>query len=181
MGRVSWYPAVFISSAIFVAMWGYFLYQGVLDPLGGINSLWPLFGIANQLLAIVALCVGTTVIIKMGKARYAWMTIAPLVWLCAVTMTAGWLKIFSADPRLGFLSHARLLQEQIVSGTLPPAVGSAAVAAKVIFNDRLDAAVAAFFMISVIVVIAASAREWLAVVWGGKVAVSTEIPYEPAV
>ena len=181
MGRVSWYPAVFMSSAIFVAMWGYFLYQGVLDPLGGINSLWPLFGIANQLLAIVALCVGTTVIIKMGKARYAWMTIAPLVWLSAVTMTAGWLKIFSADPRLGFLSHARLLQEQIVSGTLPPTVGTAANAAKVIFNDRLDAAVAAFFMISVIVVIAASAREWLAVVWGGKVAVSTEIPYEPAV
>ncbi len=181
MGRVSWYPAVFISSAIFVAMWGYFLYQGVIDPLGGINSLWPLFGIANQLLAIVALCVGTTVIIKMGKARYAFMTIAPLVWLCAVTMSAGWLKIFSAEPRLGFLAHARLLEEQVASGTLPASIGSAATAAKLIFNDRLDAAVAAFFMIAVIIVLAASAREWFAVVWGKKVAISTEIPYEPAV
>jgi carbon starvation protein len=181
LGRVSWYPAVVISSAIFVAMWGYFLYQGVVDPLGGINSLWPLFGIANQLLAIVALCVGTTVIIKMGKARYAWMTIMPLVWLGAVTMSAGWLKIFSSDPRLGFLSHARLLEEQVASGTLPASIGSAANAAKLMFNDRLDAAVAAFFMISVIVVIVASAREWLAVVWGRKVAISTEIPYEPAV
>ena len=181
MGRVSWYPAVFVSSAIFVAMWGYFLYQGVIDPLGGINSLWPLFGIANQLLAIVALCVGTTVIIKMGKARYAFMTIAPLVWLSAVTMSAGWLKIFSSDPRLGFLSHARLLQEQVGSATLPASIGSAATAAKLIFNDRLDAAVAAFFMLAVIIVIAASAREWLAVVWGKKVAISTEIPYEPAV
>jgi carbon starvation protein len=180
MGRVSWYPAVVISSALFVAMWGYFLYQGVVDPLGGINSLWPLFGIANQLLAIVALCVGTTVIIKMGKARFAFMTITPLVWLCAVTMTAGWLKIFSADPRLGFLSHARQLQEQIASGTLPPSISSAAAASQLIFNDRLDAAVAAFFMISVIVVIAASVREWVAIVWGDKVAVSTEIPYEPA-
>jgi len=181
LGRVSWYPAVVISSAIFVAMWGYFLYQGVVDPLGGINSLWPLFGIANQLLAIVALCVGTTVIIKMGKARYAWMTIAPLVWLGAVTMSAGWLKIFSSDPRLGFLSHARLLEEQVASGTLPATIGTAANAAKLMFNDRLDAAVAAFFMISVIVVIVASAREWMAVVWGRKVAISTEIPYEPAV
>ena len=181
LGRTSWYPAVVISSAIFVSLWGFFLYQGVVDPLGGINSLWPLFGIANQLLAAVALCVGTTIIIKMGKARYAWMTILPLAWLVIVTMTAGWMKIFSSDPRLGFLAHARLLQDAVASGNLPANVRSAAEAARLIFNDRLDAGVSAFFLLSVIVILAASAREWLAVIGGRKAAVSTEIPFEPRV
>lgn len=179
LGRVGWYPAVFLSSAIFVSAWGYFLYQGVVDPLGGINSLWPLFGIANQLLALVALCVGTTVIIKMGKARFAWITMVPLAWLVVVTMTAGWLKIFSPDPKLGFLAHARLVQEQVVSGTLPGNVKSAADAARLVLNDRIDAGVAAFFMLSVVIVLAASAQEWLAVIGGRKPAVSTEIPFEP--
>ena len=176
-GRVSWYPAIVLSSAIFVAMWGHFLYQGVTDPLGGINSLWPLFGIANQLLAAVALCVGTTVIIKMGKARYAPITLLPLAWLVVVTMAGGWAKIFSDDPRLGFLAHARLLSDQLASGVLPRGAADAAAAARMIFNDRLDAAVAAFFMIAVIVILADSAKEWLAVVRGRKPAVSTEVPF----
>lgn len=177
IGRVSWYPAVVMSSGIVVAMWGYFLYQGVQDPLGGINSLWPLFGISNQLLAAVALCVGTTVIIKMKKARYAWVTILPLAWLVAVTLTAGWQKIFSADPKLGFLSHARLFGAALARGSVPAGAQSVADASRMMLNDRIDAAVAAFFLLSVLVILAASAAEWLKVLTGRKAAASTEIPY----
>jgi carbon starvation protein len=177
-GRVSWYPAVVLSSAIFVAMWGHFLYQGVIDPLGGINSLWPLFGIANQLLAAVALCVGTTVIIKMGKQKYAWVTLLPLAWLGIVTMTAAYTKIFSPDPRLGFLAHAERFSQILAQGQVPPGVRSAADASRIIFNDRVDAAVAAFFAVSVIVILADSTREWLSVLGGKKPAVSTEVPFQ---
>ena len=180
IGRVSWYPAVVMASGIVVAMWGYFLYQGVMDPLGGINSLWPLFGISNQLLAAVALCVGTTVIIKMGKARYAWVTILPLAWLATVTMTAGVEKIFSADPRLGFLSHARMVAKGLAIGALPPGVQTLADARRLILNDRIDTAVAAFFLLSVIVILVASAHEWFTVLSGRKAAVTSEIPFEPA-
>ncbi|HEU4630597.1 MAG TPA: carbon starvation CstA family protein [Gemmatimonadaceae bacterium] len=178
-GRVSWYPAVVLSSAIFVAMWGHFLYQGVTDPLGGINSLWPLFGIANQLLATVALCVGTTIIVKMGKARYAPVTILPLAWLVVVTMSAGWVKIFSDDPKLGFLAHARLVRDAVDGGALPAGIASAGDAARVIFNDRLDAAVAGFFMLAVVVILVSSAHEWLLVLRGRKPARTTEVPYLP--
>jgi carbon starvation protein len=161
-GRTSWYPSILISSALIVAGWGYFLYQGVVDPLGGINSLWPLFGIANQLLAAVALCVGTTILIKMRKQRYAWVTLLPLVWLVTVTLTAGWQKVFAADPRLGFLSHARTV--------LPGAPN----AARLVFNDRLDAALALGFMAVVVLVIAASAREWWLVLSKRKAPVVNE-------
>ncbi len=143
LGRVSWYPAVILCSALFVAAWGIFLYQGVTDPLGGINSLWPMFGIANQLLAAIALSVGTTVILRLGQPRYALVTFVPLVWLVTITGTAGVLKIFSSDPKIGFLAHARL-----VSGRLA-------------FNDRLNAAVAGFFLVCVLVILIESAREWL--------------------
>ena len=177
-GRVSWYPAVVLSSALIVAAWGHFLYQGVMDPLGGINSLWPLFGISNQLLAAVALCVGTTVFIKMGKARYSWITILPLAWLTIVTMDAGWEKLFSPDPKLGFISHAHVLADQVASGTLPAAIAGAAAARRMIFNDYLDAAVAAFFMVAVVVILADSMREWWAVIGGHKAAVSSEVPFD---
>jgi carbon starvation protein len=177
-GRVSWYPAVLMSSALVVAMWGHFLYQGVIDPLGGINSLWPLFGISNQLLATVALCVMTTIIIKMGKAKYAFVTMLPLVWLAIVTMTAGYQKLFSEDIKLGFLSHAHFIQNQIATGTLPAAM-KVADASRVVWNDYLDAGVAAFFMLSVIVILGDSMREWFAVLGGRKAAVSSEIPFEP--
>ena len=180
-GRVSWYPAVLLSSLIFVAMWGHFLYQGVIDPLGGINSLWPLFGIANQLLAAVALCVGTTIIIKMGKRKYAFVTMLPLVWLVVVTMSAAYQKIFSPDPRLGFLSHARQFADIVAQGQIPPAVRSAADASRMIWNDRLNAAVAAFFAVAVLVILADSAREWFSILKGRKPAVSTEVPFQARV
>src|SRR5256886_12794600 len=178
IGRVSWYPAVVMASGVVVAMWGYFLYQGVMDPLGGINSLWPLFGISNQLLAAVALCVGTTVIIKMGKARYAWVTILPLTWLAIVTMTAGWEKIFSADPKLGFLSHARMVGDRLAIGALPTGVQNLADAKRLILNDQIDALVAGFFLVSVVVILVASAHEWFTVLTGRKVARSSEVPFE---
>jgi carbon starvation protein len=177
LGRTSWYPGVIICSALFVSMWGYFLYQGVTDPLGGINSLWPLFGISNQLLATIALCVGTTVFVKMGKARYAWITMLPMSWLTLVTMTAGLTKIFSDDIKLGFLSHARMLEAALASGTLPKGVKSIEAAHRMIFNDRLDAAVAAFFLISVVVILADSIREWVSVTSGRKLPNTAEAPY----
>src|SRR5215831_16352653 len=109
LGRTSWYPSILATSAIIVATWGFFLWQGVKDPLGGINALWPLFGIANQLLAIVALCVATTIIIKLHRGRYAAVTLIPLGWLVSVTFTASWHKVFDPNPRIGFLAQAQAL------------------------------------------------------------------------
>jgi carbon starvation protein len=177
-GRVAWYPAVLLSSALIVAMWGHFLYQGVIDPLGGINSLWPLFGISNQLLAAVALCVGTTVIIKMGKARYAYVTMLPLAWLVIVTMSAGWAKLFSPDIKLGFIAHAHMLESAVAAGALPAAIKSVGDAHRMIFNDYLDAALAGFFMFSVVVILADSIREWVACLGGRKQVISSEVPFE---
>jgi carbon starvation protein len=171
LGRTSWYPSILLTSALVVAGWGWFLLQGVVDPLGGINTLWPLFGISNQLLAAVALCVGTTVLIKSGRGRYAWTTLAPLAWLLAVTLSAGWIKIFSPEPRLGFLAHARETLGQVAAGTMDPARG-----ARLVFNDRLDAAVAAVFMGVVLLVVASSVRVWLDVYRGRIPAHTVEAP-----
>ena len=165
-GQTSWYPSIIASSALVVAGWGYFLYQGVVDPLGGINSLWPLFGISNQLLAAVALCVGTTILIKMGRQRYAWVTLLPLAWLVTVTMTAGSQKVFSADPKLGFLAHAASL-----AGSADPST------ARLVFNDRLNTFVALLFMAVVALVVLASVREWWMVLSKRKPAVINEAPY----
>jgi len=151
MANLSSYPATVISSALFVAAWGYFLWQGVKDPLGGVNILWPLFGIANQLLAGIALSVATGIIIKMGKARYAWVTGLPLSWLAVVCTSAAWEKVLSSNPAIGFLSSAAQMQQQLLAGTLSPE--RAAVAPQLIIGQQIDAALALFFAFVLWVVI----------------------------
>jgi carbon starvation protein len=175
IGRTSWYPSVLICSALVVAGWGYFLYFGTLDPLGGINSLWPLFGIANQMLAAIALCVATTVLVKSGRVRFAWVTVLPLTWLVAVTTTAAWQKLFSPDTRVGFLSHANDLAAQLEAGTLTGAAASQA--PQLIFNDRLDAALTLFFLITVWVLIFETARVCYARLSGGRCPPLAETPH----
>ncbi len=165
-----------IASAAFVGAWGWFLYQGVVDPFGGINSLWPIFGVANQLLAVIALALGTTVLIKMGRTRYLWVPLLPLVWLLAITMTAGWMKIFSVDPRLGFLSAARDFEWRIAAG------GSAAQLAEwrsLAFSNRVDAVVTGTFLVLVALVVLASARVWVQLLTGRRAVDLHEEPYVP--
>ncbi|MBV9760999.1 MAG: carbon starvation protein A [Acidobacteriaceae bacterium] len=178
LGRIGWKPGAFAASAVVVAAWGYFLYQGVIDPLGGINSLWPLFGISNQLLSAIALCVGTTVILKTHRARYMWITAAPLAWLVTVTFTAGVEKIFSREPRIGFLAHAAALDNAIAAGKI--AAGKLAQTRTVIFNERLDAAVCAAFLALVTIVMLDSLRVWYGLLRGTRTAVSSETPFVPS-
>ena len=156
--RTESWVANLIATALCVGAWGYFLYQGVVDPLGGINTLWPLFGIANQMLAAVALMLGTVVLFKMKKDRYAWVTIAPACWLLVCTLTAGWQKIFSADVRVGFLAHATKYADALAQGTLLAPAKTPAAMERIIFNDRLDAALCALFMFVVISVLVYSVR-----------------------
>jgi carbon starvation protein len=167
LGRTSWYPSILATSALIVAAWGYFLWQGVKDPLGGINSLWPLFGIANQLLATVALCVATTIIVKMHRAKYALVTLLPLIWLVAVTFTASWHKVFDLDPHIGFLAQARVLA----------AAPASAATARLIFNARLDAAVTAGLILMVALVLIESGRQWMRVLTGREEARVKESPF----
>lgn len=175
LGRVSWMPGVIFTSAIVVLAWGYFLYQGVLDPLGGINSLWPLFGIANQLLGAIALCVATTILIKMHRAKYMWITVLPLCVLLVITFTAGYQKIFSDQPRIGFLAQANTLEQATQSGKIPAA--KIAETQTRVFNERLDAAVCGTFMILVIIILADSLRVWISLLRGTRPAVSSETPF----
>lgn len=167
LGRTSWYPSILATSALIVSAWGYFLWQGVKDPLGGINSLWPLFGIANQLLATVALCVATTIIIKLHRAKYAAVTLAPLAWLVAVTFTASWHKVLDPDPRIGFLAQANAL----ASGT------TTAATARLVFNNRLDAAMTAILVVMVALVLIESIRRWINVLQGREDARVREAPF----
>jgi carbon starvation protein len=193
LGRTSWYPSILFTSAVIVAAWGNFLWQGVKDPLGGINSLWPLFGICNQLLATVALCVATTIIVKMACANtgtigasgtpavasraatslaatskvrlaYVSITLIPLCWLVAITFTASWHKVLDSNPRVGFLAHANQLAK---AGANP----------RLVFNDRLDAAVTGVLVVMVAMILVESALECGKIVAGAKTAVTKEAPY----
>ncbi|MBX5496856.1 MAG: carbon starvation protein A, partial [Bryobacteraceae bacterium] len=175
LGRVSWMPGVILSSAAIVLAWGYFLVQGVRDPLGGINSLWPLFGIANQLLAAIALCVATTILVKMHGARYMWVTCVPLVWLTIVTYTAAWQKIFSEEPRLGFLAQANQLQAALDAGKV--AAAKIAETNTLIFNARLDAAICVLFLILVTTILIDSVRLWIRILTGAEAAEVREAPF----
>jgi len=175
MGRLNWMPGILLSSAIIVGLWGYFLYQGVIDPLGGINSLWPLFGISNQLLAAVALVVATTILLKMGRLKWIWVTLLPMAWLVVITMTASYQKIFSPNARIGFLSQANALAAQIASGKI--------IAAKIadtqrnIFNLRLDAAVTAVLAVMILVLLVEALVQWYAILSRSKAPVMQETPY----
>ena len=156
LGRTSWYPSVLVSSTLVVAGWGYFLYIGVIDPNGGINILWPLFGISNQMLAGIALAVATGILIKNGKPIYAWVTGLPLAWLALVTTVAAWEKVVSADPKLGFFAAANDMAEKLAAGALPAA--KAAVAPQLIFNQRLDGWLTSLFTVILWFVILDMAR-----------------------
>ncbi|HET7041391.1 MAG TPA: carbon starvation CstA family protein [Gemmatimonadales bacterium] len=172
LGRTSWYPATILASGLAAAAWGGLLIQVVLDPAGGIGSLWPLFGISNQLLATVALAVGTTLIIKGGKARYAWVTVAPLAWVVAVTFTAGIQKIFAADPRLGMLAHARLTADRLATGALDPTT-----AGRTIFGDHLNSALCALYLTVAALVVASACWQWIALLRGRIALTTTETPF----
>jgi carbon starvation protein len=151
-------PANLAATGLCVAAWGYFLYQGVIDPLGGINTLWPLFGISNQMLAAVALLLGTVVLFKMKKDRYAWVTMAPATWLLICTLAAGWLKIFSDDVKVGFLAHAAKYSDALAQGKILAPAKTLDAMSRVVFNDRLDAALCVLFMFVVISMLVYSVR-----------------------
>jgi carbon starvation protein len=173
LGRTSWMPGVIGGSAAVVGAWGYFLVQGVRDPLGGINSLWPLFGIANQLLAGIALCVATTILLKMHGPKFMWITCAPLVWLMTVTFTAAWQKMFSPLPSIGFLAQAERLEASLRAGT----AANVATTQTLIFNAKLDAAICGVLMALVAVILLDSLRIWTGIIRGTREARVAEAPF----
>ena len=175
LGQTSWYPSVILSSTIIVAGWGYFLYVGVVDPNGGINILWPLFGIANQMLAAIALCVATGILVKSTKLRYVWVTAVPLAWIVMVTTTAAWQKVFSMDVKLGFFAAANDMATKLAAGTLSP--DRAKVAATLIFNQQLDGWLTVFFSLLLWIVLIEMLRISLRHLRGLPVPPNSEAPY----
>jgi carbon starvation protein len=178
MGQTSWLPSVVFTSAIVVLAWGYFLYIGVIDPNGGVNILWPLFGIANQMLAAIALCVATGILVKSHKGKFVFITGAPLLWLVIITSTAAYQKLTSEDIRIGFLSAANDLSAKLASGLLPP--DKAAIAPKLIFNLQLDAAITVFFVTLLWLIVFDMLRVCVRHFLGMSVPDLTEAPHIPS-
>jgi carbon starvation protein len=176
MSETSWWPSVLITSALVVSGWGYFLYIGVIDPNGGVNILWPLFGIANQMLAAIALCVGTGILFKSGKFNFAWVTGLPLIWLIVITSTAAWEKITSTDIRVGFFAAANDMSTKLSAGTLSPE--KAVVAPQLIFNQQLDAWLTMFFVAMLWVVVLDMLRLVVRSYFGKAALHSSEVAYQ---
>jgi carbon starvation protein len=167
-----------LTSGLVVGAWGYFLYMGTIDPLGGINSLWPLFGIANQMLAAIALCVGTTILVKSDKIKYVWVTALPLSWLIIVTSSAAWEKLFADDLRVGFLSHAHDLSDKLANGAL--AAEMVGKAPHLIFNDYLNATLTGMFMLITWLLLADTLRIIYCVITGKDYPQSSESAHIPS-
>jgi carbon starvation protein len=178
LGKTDSLVSNIIATTLCVFAWGYFLYQGVVDPLGGINTLWPLFGIANQMLAGIALLFGTTILFKMGKKAYVWVTLIPTTWLLVVTMTAGFQKLFHSNPKIGFLSHANVFKEALNQGKILAPATNEAQMQQIIMNDYIDATLCAIFMLVVIAMLISSINMWVKVLQNKHVPLkeSTYIP-----
>jgi len=177
LGRTAWIPGVLLTSALVVTAWGYFLYTGTIDPLGGINSLWPLFGISNQMLAAIALCVATTILVKSGKVRYVWVTAVPLAWLVTITSSAAWEKLFNPELRIGFIAHANDLANKLANGAIAPE--KIAQTQQMLFNDHLNALLTMAFLLITWVLVFDTARVSLRVLRGRSHPPLTEAPHEP--
>jgi carbon starvation protein len=180
IGRPSWRPGVYATSAAVVLAWGYFLWVGATDPLGGINQLFPLFGIANQLLAAVALTVATTILIKSGRLRWAWVTAVPLAWDAAVTLSASWYKIFSSDPLIGFFAQRAKFQQALDAGKVIPPAKSLDDVGQIVTNSTVDGILSILFAALIVVVILDAARVWFQTLSGRREPVLAETPAEPS-
>ena len=176
--NVSWKPGVWLCSAIIVGAWGYFLYTGVTNPLGGINQLFPLFGIANQLLAAVALTLCTALLIKAGKLKWAWVTGIPLAWDATVTLTASYQKVFSDDPKLGFFAQRDKFQDAIAAGKVTAPAKNMDDMHAVVTNSTVDGVLAAFFAILIVIVIVDAARICVKAIRSRELLPTTEVPAE---
>ncbi|HEX7853077.1 MAG TPA: carbon starvation CstA family protein [Sphingobium sp.] len=164
-----------IATGLCVAAWGFFLYQGATDPLGGVNTLWPVFGISNQMLAAIALMLATAVLFRMKRDRYAWVTLVPTAWLLICTISAGWLKLFSSDVKVGFLAHAAKFSDAAGAGMILAPAKSMEEMQRIIFNDRIDAALCGLFLAVVISILFFTIRTCLAALHSDR-PLAVEIP-----